>query len=299
LYYSLILLSTCWGKVQIQAPIGQYFSGWIVSHALIAILALIFGAIVGGAVGLFGSLIGCISQGFSPYTVPSILLTGLYGFVIGKIFENKSIKPDSNNAIGDLGLFFLSTAGLYIVVGIINIIIDVIANIIMLNGNTSFVFVFLRGLFPVIIIDCLIIGAVGFLLAFVCHKGLKINIPFYAIEHTNPEILQGSVGALPLEPLPESKFDGGLLQLIGWNILGFLVTILTVGICYPWALCMIYGWKINHTIINGRRLKFTGKAISLFGHWLLWILLCIITLGIYSLWLSIALEKWKVKNRVV
>ena len=93
-----------------------------------------------------------------------------------------------------------------------------------------------------------------------------------------------------------SYFDGGLAQLIGWSILGFLVTVITLGICYPWALCKIYGWKINHTVIEGRRLKFNGTAIGLFGQWIKWLLLCIITLGIYSFWLSIALEKWKVKH---
>ena len=94
----------------------------------------------------------------------------------------------------------------------------------------------------------------------------------------------------------DSYFDGGLLQQIGWGLLGGLVTVFTLGICYPWALCMVYGWKINHTVINGRRLKFTGSAVGLFGNWIKWFLLCVITLGIYSLWLSIALEKWKVKN---
>lgn len=94
----------------------------------------------------------------------------------------------------------------------------------------------------------------------------------------------------------ESYFDGGLLQFIGWSILGGLITFLTLGICFPWALCMVYGWKINHTVIEGRRLKFTGTAIGLFGNWIKWLLLCIITLGIYGFWLGIALEKWKVKN---
>lgn len=94
----------------------------------------------------------------------------------------------------------------------------------------------------------------------------------------------------------DSYFDGGLLQLLGWSILGWLVTVLSFGICYPWALCMVYGWKINHTVVEGRRLKFTGSAVGLFGNWIKWFLLCIITLGIYSFWLFIALEKWKVKN---
>jgi uncharacterized membrane protein YjgN (DUF898 family) len=94
----------------------------------------------------------------------------------------------------------------------------------------------------------------------------------------------------------ESKFDGGLASLIGWKILGFLVTSCTLGLCFPWALCMEYGWRINHTVINGKRLKFTGSAVSLFGHFIIWWLLCIVTLGIYLLWVTIAIEKWKVKN---
>jgi uncharacterized membrane protein YjgN (DUF898 family) len=96
----------------------------------------------------------------------------------------------------------------------------------------------------------------------------------------------------------KSYFDGGLLQLIGWTILGWIITSITLGLGYPWALCKVYGWKINHTVIEGKRLKFTGSAMNLFGHWIKWILLCIITLGIYGFWLGIALEKWKVENTI-
>ncbi len=93
-----------------------------------------------------------------------------------------------------------------------------------------------------------------------------------------------------------SYFDGKLLQFIGWSILGFIVTTFTLGICYPWALCMIFRWKIEHTVVEGRRLGFNGSAVQLFGNWIKWLLLCIITLGIYSLWMGIALEKWKAKH---
>jgi uncharacterized membrane protein YjgN (DUF898 family) len=95
---------------------------------------------------------------------------------------------------------------------------------------------------------------------------------------------------------PASFFDGGLLSYLGWLFLGSLITTVTLGICFPWAICMVYGWKINHTVIEGRRLKFNGSAVSLFGNWILWLLLIIITLGIYSFWVGISLEKWKVKN---
>ena len=94
----------------------------------------------------------------------------------------------------------------------------------------------------------------------------------------------------------KSYFDGGLLQLIGWKILGFLITLLTGGICYPWAFCMIYHWEISHTVINGQRLRFNGTALQLFGNWIKWFLLTIITFGIYGFWIHIKLTKWKVKH---
>ena len=96
----------------------------------------------------------------------------------------------------------------------------------------------------------------------------------------------------------KSYFDGGLLQLIGWQILGGLVTVLTLGICYPWAVCRIYRWEAKHTVINGRRLRFDGTAVQLFGSWIKWLCLTIITLGIYGFWLNIKLIKWKTKHTV-
>ncbi len=96
--------------------------------------------------------------------------------------------------------------------------------------------------------------------------------------------------------MSNSYFDGGLLQLIGYRILGFLVTFLTFGICAPWAICLVYNWETKHTVINGQRLYFDGTAVGLFGNWIKWLLLTIVTFGIYSFWLSIALKKWKTKH---
>jgi hypothetical protein len=91
-------------------------------------------------------------------------------------------------------------------------------------------------------------------------------------------------------------FDGGLFQLIGWRILGFLITGITLGICFPWAITMIYSWEAKHTVLDGRRLRFTGSALGLFGNWIKWLLLTIITLGIYGFWVEIALKKWKTSH---
>lgn len=93
-----------------------------------------------------------------------------------------------------------------------------------------------------------------------------------------------------------SFFDGGLLQFIGWTLMGTIVTIVTLGICYPWALTMIYGWRINHTVVDGHRMHFDGTAVELFGQWLKWLVLTIITLGIYGFWVNIKLIDWKTRH---
>lgn len=59
---------------------------------------------------------------------------------------------------------------------------------------------------------------------------------------------------------------------------------------------ILFRWRINHTVVERKRLKFNGTAIGLFGLWIKWLLLSIITLGIYTFWVRISLEKWKVKN---
>lgn len=94
----------------------------------------------------------------------------------------------------------------------------------------------------------------------------------------------------------KSDFDGGLFDLIIKSILGGLLLTVTIGIAYPWVYCMMVGWRINHTIIDGRRLHFYGNGGELIGQWIKMILLMIITLGIYSFWVGIALEKWAVER---
>ena len=96
--------------------------------------------------------------------------------------------------------------------------------------------------------------------------------------------------------MKDSYFDGRLLQLLGWKILGSLITIVTLGICYPWAVCMVYNWEIKHTVVDGKRMEFDGKAIQLFGNWIKWFFLTIITIGIYGFWLDIKVKKWKTKH---
>ena len=95
-----------------------------------------------------------------------------------------------------------------------------------------------------------------------------------------------------------SYFDGGLLSLILLVIVGGFISTLTLGICYPWAICLIYKWEVENTVIEGKRLKFTGTGIGLFGNWIKLFLLIIVTFGLYSFWAAIFIKKWKAKNTI-
>lgn len=93
-----------------------------------------------------------------------------------------------------------------------------------------------------------------------------------------------------------SYFDGNLWQYLGWTILGGLIAGITLGICTPWAVCMIQSWKAKHTVIDGHRCQFDGNAFQLFGTWIKWVLLIIVTLGIYSFFIPIRMTKWVTKH---
>jgi len=162
----------------IQPPIGYYLSGRVLSNAVVATLAMLFGGIVGGFVGAFGLLIFDIVNGFPqsmPWTILSILLTYFYGYIIGKIFENKTIKAGDKNAIGCIGFFSLLSIGLYIVMQIFSQII----NRFIYFRSFSISFGFIRGQILTIIIHSLIVGIISFLLVLFFHKILKLCIPLF------------------------------------------------------------------------------------------------------------------------
>ena len=94
----------------------------------------------------------------------------------------------------------------------------------------------------------------------------------------------------------ESKFNGGLLGLIGIGILQGLLIVFTLGIGAPWAVCMKERWYANHTTIDGRQLTFDGTGGQLFGNWIKWFLLTVITCGIYGFWVAPRLYNWVVSH---
>lgn len=94
----------------------------------------------------------------------------------------------------------------------------------------------------------------------------------------------------------DSYFDGGVLELIGWKLLAFLITVVTFGIASPWAQCMLYSWQYKHTVFNGKRLKFEGTGGDLFVNIFKWIFFSIITLGIYIIFIPVKKSRWILSN---
>lgn len=94
----------------------------------------------------------------------------------------------------------------------------------------------------------------------------------------------------------ESYFEGTTLQFIGLKILSFIINVLSLGLLYPFTVCMELRWINKHAVINKKKLEFTGSAVSLWGRYILWTILTIITLGIFGLWFPILELKWQTKN---
>ena len=97
-------------------------------------------------------------------------------------------------------------------------------------------------------------------------------------------------------PIGESKFTGGLLGLIGINLLVGLLSLVTLGIGAPWGICIKERWIAKHTYIDGRQLAFDGTGGQLIGNYIKWVLLTIITFGIYGFWLDIKMKQWLAKH---
>lgn len=107
----------------------------------------------------------------------------------------------------------------------------------------------------------------------------------------------------PMGSLPPGtavfQFRGGAATWFGTQILGVLITLVTLGICYPFAVVLVERWRAKNTFLMGRPMQFVGTGWGIFGLWIKWFLLCIITLGIYSFWVYPRLSAWKIENTVL
>jgi uncharacterized membrane protein YjgN (DUF898 family) len=76
------------------------------------------------------------------------------------------------------------------------------------------------------------------------------------------------------------------------------VSIITLGLFFPWAYSAQQRWIAANTCVGGRRQAFVGSGLGLLGHWLLILLLTFITFGLYMPWAYCRLKRWEVENTV-
>lgn len=132
--------------------------------------------------------------------------------------------------------------------------------------------------------------------------------PYYVLRENKeddsskqPQVVEKIVekAIIPETTKENTYFDGKTIQLLGWSLLGCLVTVFTLGICFPIAYAWVEKWRAKHTVINGFRHKLNASGGKLIGKWVLWMLLFIVTLTIFGLWIPVKLEKWKVAHMVL
>ena len=94
-----------------------------------------------------------------------------------------------------------------------------------------------------------------------------------------------------------SDFTGGAFANWGYNFIVRFVSLITLGIAYPWMFCMKKRWECAHTFIDGKQLAFDGKGGQLIGNLIKWCLLTIITFGIYYILKGrILMIEWETKH---
>ena len=107
-------------------------------------------------------------------------------------------------------------------------------------------------------------------------------------EQPQPPELQGTY---------ESKYTGGALTRLFINIGVVLLSLITLGIAYPFLLCAQEKWLKSHTFVNGRQLEFDGNGAQIIGKFILWLLLSLITFGLYAIFrLPLNMQRWKTKH---
>lgn len=98
--------------------------------------------------------------------------------------------------------------------------------------------------------------------------------------------------------LYNSFYDNNLKNSVSHHIKSIFLGIITLGLAYPWILCMKYDARCKHTVICGKRLKFIGNPKELILHWILWWFLTIITFGIYKIVVNIRIDQWITANTI-
>jgi uncharacterized membrane protein YjgN (DUF898 family) len=82
------------------------------------------------------------------------------------------------------------------------------------------------------------------------------------------------------------SFRGGVKDFIKIYIPGVLLTLISLGVYYPYFQNDIRKFQINHTYFGSTRFSYDGKGSDILGRHILALLLSILTLGLYWFWFA-------------
>lgn len=94
----------------------------------------------------------------------------------------------------------------------------------------------------------------------------------------------------------KSGFTATVFELFSEKLLMIWVSLVTLGIAYPWLKCHYESFKASKTYIKGRRLVFVGKGGELAKKYFLWVFLSVITFGIFSIIVLDKMHKWVIEH---
>lgn len=132
---------------------------------------------------------------------------------------------------------------------------------------------------------------------------LKGRLGFYGADlffriHPFPMNMKQDAIKLKEKKMAHGKFEftgTGLscLWLVIWTT---VLSIITLGLSFPWIVSAMMRWVTKNTTIDGKQLCFKGTGLGFFGNWLLILILTVITLGIYTPWGMCRSYKWIINN---
>jgi uncharacterized membrane protein YjgN (DUF898 family) len=77
-------------------------------------------------------------------------------------------------------------------------------------------------------------------------------------------------------------FDGDVTGYLGTRLVALLLTVLTLGFGFPYALVLVKRWNARHLVIGGSPVVFTGRAGDLMRQWAVWWPCVVLTVGFYA-----------------
>jgi len=96
------------------------------------------------------------------------------------------------------------------------------------------------------------------------------------------------------------QFNGKGADLLIKLLVGYLLTIVTLGIYMPWFIADLTRFFVDNTELGGPQgkvsLKFNGTGGNLFVICLTNFLLCLVTLMIYTPWAVVRFNRWQMEN---